>query len=503
MQSADDLTLLREYATRRSEAAFAALVARHIGLVHAAALRQVRDPHMAEEVTQAVFVLLAQKAGRLAPQTLLPGWLFRTTRFVALAQIRAAAQQASRQALVAQELPMPNESSSVNLDEIWERLAPLLDAALASLGETDRRAVLLRFFENKSLADVGRTLGLGEDTARKRVSRALDKLQRYFHRHGVTSTPQLLGEALAAHSVATVPAVLAATVTAAALSHGAATSGATLTLIKGALKLMAWTKAKTIAVAGAGLLLAAGTATVVMERHWHPHLPAAGLSWADDPNNWQFNGEAIDRLPPVFLLQPTKFPQGSSSIEYGCGSGDDYYTKTMRINMDLKDLVTVAYGSFQSRIVFPDDLPRGRFDLLSTVPRDYHSDLRKELETRFGLTAHWEKRTEDVFLLKLVTTNAPGIKPTASTNFNWSSKSGNGWYETTINRHSLEDLLPWMEDFMHKPVINQTGLKWRYDIHLKWQTDKMSFQEAVASQMGLEFVPGREPIDMLVVEQAK
>ena len=64
---------------------------------------------------------------------------------------------------------------------LWQQISPLLDEALAQLGEKDRQAVLLRFFENKSLAEVGNRLGTGEDTARKRVSRALEKLRRYFH----------------------------------------------------------------------------------------------------------------------------------------------------------------------------------------------------------------------------------------------------------------------------------------------------------------------------------
>ena len=93
MQAMDDMALLREYAARHSEAAFEELVSRRIGFVYSAALRQVRDPHLAEEVTQAVFIILAQKAGKISDKTILTGWLFKTTRFAALAQIRAAAKR--------------------------------------------------------------------------------------------------------------------------------------------------------------------------------------------------------------------------------------------------------------------------------------------------------------------------------------------------------------------------------------------------------------------------
>ena len=151
MQAMDDMALLREYAAGNSEAAFETLVSRRVGFVYSAALRQVRDPHLAEEVTQAVFIILAQKAGRISDKTILAGWLFSTTRFAALAQMRADAKRRRRE----QEANMQSEIQPTAPDLFWEQMSPLLDEALATLGETDRQAVLLRFFENKSLAEVG------------------------------------------------------------------------------------------------------------------------------------------------------------------------------------------------------------------------------------------------------------------------------------------------------------------------------------------------------------
>jgi RNA polymerase sigma factor (sigma-70 family) len=260
MQVMDDMTLLREYAARGSEAAFEELVSRRVNFVYSAALRQVRDPHLAGEITQAVFIILAQKAGRISEKTILTGWFFRTTRFAALAQMRAEAKRRQREL----EVQMQSEFQSPAPDEIWNQMSPLLDEALASLGEKDRQAVLLRFFENKSLAEVGNKLGMGEDTARKRVSRALEKLNRYLAKRGVNSTTAIIAGEISANSIQAAPVALAKSVTAVAIAKGAAASGSTLTLIKGALKIMAWTKAKTAVVIGVGTLLATGTLTILL-----------------------------------------------------------------------------------------------------------------------------------------------------------------------------------------------------------------------------------------------
>src|SRR5271169_6251246 len=118
MQELDDLVLLREYATRQSETAFETLVARRVDFVYSAALRQVRDPHLAEEITQAVFVILAQKAGKISDRTILAGWLFKTTRFAALAQTRAEAKRHQRE----QEVFMRSEIQQTASDPLWEQM---------------------------------------------------------------------------------------------------------------------------------------------------------------------------------------------------------------------------------------------------------------------------------------------------------------------------------------------------------------------------------------------
>ena len=134
MQAMDDMALLRDYAANNSETAFAELVSRRMNFVYSSALRQVRDPLMAGEITQAVFIILAQKAGRISDKTILTGWFFRTTRFAALAQMRAEAKRSLRMATVEKEIQMQTEFQSPAADEIWNQMSPLLDEALATLG---------------------------------------------------------------------------------------------------------------------------------------------------------------------------------------------------------------------------------------------------------------------------------------------------------------------------------------------------------------------------------
>jgi RNA polymerase sigma factor (sigma-70 family) len=260
MQDLDDIELLWEYVAGDSEAAFAALVARHLNQVYSAALRHTGNAHAAEEITQAVFVILATKARRLNRRVILSGWLYETARLTALTYIRSEIRRTRREEAHMQTIL--NESES----EVWPQIAPLLDAAMAGLNETDRHAVVLRFFDGKSMKEVGAALGANENAAKKRVSRALEKLRKFFTKRGVVSTATIIASAMTANSVQVAPATLAKTVTVVALAKGAVASASTLTLIQGALKVMAWTKMKMTIVVGVGVLLAIGTSIVATKK---------------------------------------------------------------------------------------------------------------------------------------------------------------------------------------------------------------------------------------------
>jgi RNA polymerase sigma factor (sigma-70 family) len=259
---ADDMELVREFAASGSEGAFATLVRRYVNLVYAAALRRLGNPQEAEEVAQAVFIILAQKAGSLRKETLLSGWLYQTAQLTAANYHRAALRRQRRE----QEAFMQFSEKS-EPDVSSRRFGPLLEEAMARLNPKERDAVVLRFFENCTVREVAAALGLREDAAQKRVNRATDKLRDYFVRRGVQVSAAALLASIGSQAAQAAPAGLAAKIAATAALKGAAGSASTLTLIKTTLKIMACTKMKT-AVVVAAVILAAGTPiTVHVVRH--------------------------------------------------------------------------------------------------------------------------------------------------------------------------------------------------------------------------------------------
>src|SRR5471032_3691741 len=262
MTEADDIELLREFAENNSEAAFAALVGRHVNLVYSTALRSVGNSHSAEEITQAVFIILARKAKTFSRQTILTGWLHQTTRLTAANFLRTEIRRQHRESEAFMQSALSETDS-----ETWTQIAPLLDDAIARLGGRDRNAILLRYFENKSAREMAAALRVDEPAAQKRVTRAVEKLRAFFAKRGVTLTAAAIAGAVSANSVQAAPVGLAATVTAAA-AKGAAVSASTLTLIKGALKIMAWTKMKTAIVVGVGILIVGGIAATASKWFW-------------------------------------------------------------------------------------------------------------------------------------------------------------------------------------------------------------------------------------------
>jgi len=263
----DDMALVREYARGNSEEAFATLVSRHVNLVYSVALRQIRDPHLAEEVTQAVFIILARKAGALGPKTILSGWLCRAAGYASADALKSQRRRQRReQEAYMQSLLNETESNALSrrnpMEADWMQIAPLLDTAMARLGEKDHNAVVLRFFEGRDFKDMSAALGTSEDAAKMRVSRALEKLRKFFTKRGVMLSVAVIAGAVSANSVQAAPAGL--TISAVAAAKGSVATASTLTLVEGALKLMAWAKAKTALVIGTAAILATSTTAVMV-----------------------------------------------------------------------------------------------------------------------------------------------------------------------------------------------------------------------------------------------
>lgn len=238
-----DAQLLREFAASGAEEAFAELVRRHAGLVRAAALRQTNDAHLADEVTQAVFLLLARKAGSLSPKVFLLGWLMQAARFAANDLLRAERRRRQRENAAFQMntiAPDTNDESG----RLWERVAPVLDDSLARLREADRSALLLRFFRNCSLAEVGTALGIAEEAARKRVGRALEKLREELQRRGVVASATSLPGLLAQQAVGEPAADWVAPTVLAALKPAATGSAKAVALSQAVAADMAWATAR-------------------------------------------------------------------------------------------------------------------------------------------------------------------------------------------------------------------------------------------------------------------
>lgn len=244
-----DWELLRAYANTGSEESFTELVNRHVGLVYSAALRQVNDPHLAQEVTQRTFCLLAEKASSLSRHTALIGWLFRTAWLVASETRRAERRRRAREEKAAQ-MNYPETEA----DGAWEQLSPMLDEALNHLGDKDRFAVLQRFFQQKTLCEVGETLGVSEEAAKMRVTRAIEKLRRFFATKGAVCPTATLLTLLTERTVHAAPVGLAKLVGVAAASKAAAVGTSVPALLK-LFDFMANVKLKTVAVAGVCLLI--------------------------------------------------------------------------------------------------------------------------------------------------------------------------------------------------------------------------------------------------------
>jgi RNA polymerase sigma factor (sigma-70 family) len=207
----------------------------------------VRDAHLADDVTQTVFLLLARKAPSLAGQMRLGPWLFKVTRYTSLQALRAQRRRSHHEHKAS---VMSNEVQA-EADAQTSQFQGLLNEMLARLNPREREALLLRFYEGKSFPAVGQALGISEEAARKRVERAVHNLRDRMHRRGVTIAPSAFVGLLARQSSITAP-MTAAHVTASALGGGSASH---IALADATLRAMIFGKMQLFAAAVGGVVV--------------------------------------------------------------------------------------------------------------------------------------------------------------------------------------------------------------------------------------------------------
>jgi RNA polymerase sigma factor (sigma-70 family) len=274
--------LLCAYVEQHSETAFARLVELYLDLVYSAALRLVRDADVAKDVCQAVFLRLARKAASVRDGRALAGWLYRATCFEAKTILRSEGRRREREMEAMRRSDLDSDA-----EEAWMSVWPVLEEAMEQLGAEEQNAILLRFFENKPYAEVGRSLNINEEAARKRVNRALEHLQRLLTGQGVRVSAVALSAVLSARAVQATPQGLALSVASVAVADASVSVG----VLAGILPSLFMSKPLiiTLAALGVGLVL-----TPVLVKNRPKPAPAAQASLS------RFSGQP----QPVLLTNP-------------------------------------------------------------------------------------------------------------------------------------------------------------------------------------------------------
>jgi uncharacterized protein (TIGR03435 family) len=322
----------------------------------------------------------------------------------------------------------------------------------------------------------------------------------------VALSATLIAGAVSTSSVQAAPMGLAATISTVAIAKGAAAGGSTLALVKGALKIMAWTNVKTAVVAGAVVLLAAETTTITV-KEIQKHRASA---WETKFLNTNIVS-VLKAAPPLVEILPTKFPQ-STGWAYSGGVLDQ---KMVGVNRTLKWITAEANTTdlMPDRHIYPDDMPTNNYDYIVNLPTGSSQALQKKLEEKLGLVLKVEMRETNVLLLQAASRNAQGLKlhkglPNKS---GWSMAKGTS--TLAWDDMSMKNLAQFLEMYLAYPVLDRTGVSNHFDINLKLNMDELprdwkdhsidDFRPALLNQLGLELVPSRESIEMLVVEKVK
>ncbi len=532
MDELDDQQLLAEYARNKSEAAFTLLVSRYSDFVFSAAKRQLNNnEHLAEDVTQAVFLILANKAGSLKSKTVLSGWLHETARRTSLSLIKSETRRQKReQEAYMQSIETESESA------IWDQISPLLDEAMGRLKETDRNAILLRFFERKTTREVAAKLGVNEKAAQKRVLRAVANMGAFFAKRGVALSAAAIIASVSANSVHAAPASLAASVTS-VVSHGAAAGGSSATLAQGVLKMMAWAKLKLALGIGAGLVLATAATPSVWHyavthfgaNAWHSRfeqvyglkpgeiLKHIGAPYIPERNSYYANEKSLAYQTKTTLLLPDAFTfkQESNGLRWTRLSRRSY-------GLHLEDALQNVFGIGRQDLGGDKNLLNMKFDGDWTVrPGADQAELMRVflgiVREQTGLNIQIEKRTvqREVIVARGSCKDDPSV-PTAEpphsdlfiNDKNLINGSGNA---------EVGEFLSWVGNWLNIPIINEVAaadqskrVGWRLDSKQDAAEESgaggtVADRELknLASQSGLTFTREHREVEVWFVSETK
>jgi uncharacterized protein (TIGR03435 family) len=292
-------------------------------------------------------------------------------------------------------------------------------------------------------------------------------------------------------------------VAAAAIGKGATASNSTLTIIKGALKLMAWTKAKTAIVVGIGVLLGIGTTTVGVKKI---------MAYQIARDSWRiprFAPDTVAKAAPQTRILPTKFKPPVYGQFWAAPD------KWAGVRVTVGDMAHNAYHWPPGRIYFPDGEPQERYDFASTLPAGAAKAFQEQIKKTTGLAGRLQTMDTDVFVLKVRNLNAPGLKihpKDAPMNARYDIRghiTSIGFPVSTVPPTPSMGLTRYLEMFLHTPVVDETDLKGRYDFDFGWNErgeqdpNHDALKEALLEKYGLEIVQDRRPVEMLVMEKAR
>ncbi len=326
----DDFELLRRYVDQHDQQAFAQIVRRHVNAVFSAAARQVGERQLAEDITQAVFVVLARKSARLCRRNAgtLSGWLLNCVRYASANALKMRKRRIRHEQAAGACFRSGACSPDPSEVLLWQEISQQLDCAVLKLPAQYRQAILLRYFEDRSISQIAQRLNMSEGAAKQRLSRALGKLRQRVSRDSAAMMSSIDSSAfaslLAAHAVRMAPAGLANSAIAAAM--GGATAAAGLSIAKGAMTMMAWTKAKVAAVVIAALVVGGAGGVIAVRNATAADRTAAAPSDKPAAQHRQ-NEVSVETAPPVVVK--TEPQAGATDVDPGITEIKVTYSKAM------------------------------------------------------------------------------------------------------------------------------------------------------------------------------